>query len=175
MKIINYLSLLSMPIMILSITIFAVREKINIFDIFIEGAEKGIKIVVNLFPTLLGLFVAIGMLRGSGIIDFIIEILQPITTIVNIPSEILPLAILRPISGSSSIAVATDIMKNSGVDSRIGLIASVIMGSTETTIYTIAVYTSCIKIKNSKEVLAVALLGDLIGIITSITICNIIY
>lgn len=175
MKIINYLSLLSMPIIILTITLYAVKEKINIFDIFLEGVEKGTKIVINLFPTLLGLFVAIGMLRGSGIIDFIVKILQPITSIINIPSEILPLAILRPISGSSSIAVATDIMRNSGVDSRIGLIASVIMGSTETTIYTIAVYTSCVNIKNSKQILAVALLGDLIGIITSITICNIIY
>ena len=175
MKLINYLSLVSMPIIILIIILCAIKEKINIFDTFLQGAEGGIKIVINLFPTLLGLFVAIGMLRSSGILDIIIKILEPITTIINIPSEILPLAILRPISGSSSIAIATDIMNNYGVDSKIGLIASVIMGSTETTIYTIAVYTSCINIKNSKQILGIALLGDFIGIITSVIICNLIY
>lgn len=174
MKVINYLSLLAMPAIILLIVSYGIKEKINIFDIFVQGAEEGIKIVVKLFPTLLGLFVAIGCLRSCGIIDMIIKIINPIALKLNIPSEILPLAILRPISGSSSIAIATDIMKTYGVDSKIGLISSIIMGSTETTIYTIAIYTSCINIKSSKQVLGVALLGDFIGIITSIIICNII-
>ena len=84
----------------------------------------------------------------------------------------MPLAVLRPISGSSSIAIATDIMKNYGVDSKLGLIASTIMGSTETTIYTIAIYTSCIKVKKTRHILVAALCADLVGIITSIAICN---
>ena len=103
-------------------------------------------------------------------IDFIINFLKPITNVFNIPGEILPLAIIRPISGSASTAVAQDIMTNFGVDSKIGLIASTIMGSTETTFYTIAIYTSCIGIKKTKYVLWAALIGDFVGIVFSVVI-----
>jgi len=119
------------------------------------------------------LFFAIGMLRSSGIIDIIINALKPILIKFNIPSEILPLAILRPISGSGSIAIATEIMKNYGTDTLIGLIASVIMGATETTIYTIAVYSSSVKIKNTRFVLKAALIADVVGMIVAVVICRI--
>ena len=92
----------------------------------------------------------------------------------NFPSEIMPLAILRPISGSSSIAIATDIMKNFGVDSQIGIMSAVIMGATETTLYTIAVYSSSVKIKKTRFVLIASLIADIVGIITSIIVCRII-
>ena len=129
--------------------------------------------MLSIFPTLVGLFVAIGALRASGIIDMIIYIITPFLNIIQFPSEIMPLAMLRPISGSSSIAIATDIMKNYGVDSTLGMMASVIMGSTETTLYTIAVYTSCVKIKKTRFVLVAALIADVVGIITSVVICRI--
>lgn len=173
MAIINYISAIAMPMVILLIICNALKEKVTTFDIFLKGATDGIEIVLKIFPTLIGLFFAIGMLRSSGILDFIIKIISPITNILYIPSEILPLAMLRPISGSASMAVATDIMKMNGVDSFIGKLASIIMGSTETTIYTIAVYTSCIKIKDTKHILIAALLADLTGIIVSIIICRI--
>ncbi|MEI3411204.1 MAG: nucleoside recognition domain-containing protein [Clostridia bacterium] len=126
-----------------------------------------------MFPTLIGLFVAIGTLRSSGIIDAIVNLLSPILNLINFPSEIMPLALLRPISGSASIAVATDIMKNYGVDSSIGLIASTIMGSTETTLYTIAVYSSSVRIKKTRFVLAAALIADFVGMIVSVTVIKI--
>ena len=172
MKLIFFISNLAMPIIIFIIILCAIKERKNIFDIFLEGAKEGIKITCNIFPTLVGLFVAIGALRSSGILDLINYILGPILNILRFPSEIIPLAILRPISGSSSIAIATDIMKNFGVDSKLGTIASTIMGSTETTIYTIAIYTSCIKVKKTRNILLAALSADLIGIITSIVVCN---
>ena len=137
-----------------------------------EGAKEGVQIVFNLIPTLIGLFVAVGALRNSGILDAIINIILPILEKVNFPKEIMPLAILRPISGSAAMAVATDIMKNYGVDSKIGKIASVIMGSTETTIYTIAVYTSVVKIKKTRGVLIAALIGDVVGMAVSVWVCN---
>ena len=99
--------------------------------------------------------------------------MSPILEFFKIPKEIMPLAILRPISGSASLAISTDIMINYGVDSKIGQIASVIMGSTETTLYTIAVYTSCVKIKKTRGILIAALIGDIVGMIASIIICNI--
>ena len=118
------------------------------------------------------MFLAIGALRSSGIIDLIVNFLMPFLNIVEFPSEIMPLAMLRPISGSASIAVATDIMKNSGVDSKIGMIASTIMGSTETTLYTIAIYTSSVKIKKTRYVLPAALIADFVGIVVSVAVCR---
>ncbi len=172
MKFIEFFSNIAMPFMIVIIIIYGLIERKKVFDIFLDGSKEGIKIVFNIFPTLVGLFVAIGALRSSGIIDLIIKLLSPVLNVFNFPLEVLPLAIIRPISGSASIAVATDIMKNFGVDSRIGLIASVIMGSTETTIYTIAVYTSSVGIKKTRFVLWAALIADFVGIVTSIIVCK---
>ncbi len=173
MKLVEYFSNLAMPLMIIIIVLYGVIERKKVFDIFLDGAKEGIGVVFNIFPTLVGLFVAIGALRSSGIIDMIVNFLTPILNIVNFPTQILPLALIRPISGSSSIAVATDIMKQFGVDSNIGLIASVIMGSTETTVYTIAVYTSSVGIKNTRFVLWASLIADFVGIVTSVVICRI--
>lgn len=173
MKIINYCSNLAIPLIFLIILLYGLKEKKQVFDIFLEGAKEGIEIVFSIFPTLIGLFVAIGALRSSGIIDLIIKIISPVTNFIGFPKEIMPLAILRPISGSASLAIGTDIMKTYGVDSKIGLIVATIMGSTETTLYTIAVYTSVVKIKKTRFVLWAALIGDFIGILTSVIIWNI--
>ena len=173
MNIINYLSIIAMPAIILIIIAYSLAEKNKVYDIFLEGAKEGISIVYNIFPTLIGLFVAIGALRASGILEVIINYLSPIIEWFNIPKEIMPLSLLRPISGSASMAIATDIMNNYGVDSKIGQIASVIMGSTETTLYTIAVYTSCVKIKKTRGILIAALIGDIVGMVVSVAICNI--
>lgn len=172
MKIIEFFSNIAMPLMIIIIVMYGVIERKKVFDIFLDGAKEGISVVFNIFPTLVGLFVAIGALRSSGIIDLIVNFLTPLFKIINFPTEILPLALIRPISGSSSIAVATDIMKRFGVDSNIGFIASVIMGSTETTFYTIAVYASSVGIKNTRFVLWASLFADFIGIVMSVLACR---
>ena len=172
MKIINYISIIAMPAIILLIISYSYIEKNSVFDIFLDGAKEGIEIVCKLFPTLIGLFVAVGAVRDSGLLDYFINLISPIIETTKIPKEIMPLAILRPISGSSSIAVATDIMNNYGVDSKIGKIASVIMGSTETTLYTIAIYSSCIKIKKTRGILIAALIGDIVGILVSTMVCS---
>lgn len=162
MKIIEYFSNLAIPLIILIILLFGIIEKKNVFDIFLDGAKEGINIAISIFPTLVGLFVAIGALRCSGILDFLINLISPFLGILRVPQEIVPLALLRPISGSASIAIGTDIMKQYGVDSKIGLIVSTIMGSTETTLYTIAIYSSSIGIKKTRFVLWAALIGDLV-------------
>lgn len=173
MQIVNFLSNLAMPLIILLIVTYGLIEKNKVFDDFLEGAKEGIEIVFNILPTLIGLFVAIGALRSSGILDIIIRFLTPLLNVIHFPSEIMPLAMLRPISGSGSIAVATDIMKNYGVDSIIGMMASTIMGSTETTLYTIAIYTSCVKIKKTRFVLLASLAADIVGILVSVGVCSI--
>ena len=168
MNFINYISNVAVPATILIIIVYGLIEKQQDFDVFLEGAREGLQIVMNIFPTLLGLFLSINVLRESGIIDAITNLALPLLNLIKVPPEILPLACLRPISGSASMAVATDIMTKYGVDSLIGLMTSTIMGSTETTLYTIALYTSAVKIKKTRFVLAAALLADLVGMLTSV-------
>lgn len=172
MNFINIISNYSIPIIILLIVGICFFEKNNVFDDFTEGVEEGVKIIYNVFPTLLGLFVAIGFLKTSGLLDFIIKLIMPMIELIKIPKEIIPLMVFKPVSGSAATAIATEIMRENGVDSLIGKIASVIMGSTETTLYTIAIYTGCVKIKKTRGILFVALAGDLIGMLVSIIICR---
>ena len=169
---INYFSNFIIPIFILIIILEGIKEKKNIFDLFLEGAKDGINITYKLFPTLIGLFFLIGLLKSSGVISFLGFLLGPITSMIGIPNEILPLALLRPVSGSASIAMATEIMKQYGVDNYIGKVASVLMGSTETTLYAISVYTSCVKIKDCRKIIIPALIADLCGIICSVIFCK---
>ncbi len=173
MKIINYISVIAVPAVILIILLYGLFERKNVFDIFLKGAKDGLKMTVNIFPTLVGLFLAIGALSSSGILEYVINMLKPILNVCGIPSEIMPLAILRPISGSGSIAVATDLMKKFGTDSLIGLIVATIMGSTETTLYTVAVYSSSVNIKKTRFVLFAALMADLTGMLVSVFVWKI--
>ncbi len=172
MNLINYLSTIAVPMVILLIIVYGLIEKNKVYDTFLEGAKEGVQVVVNIFPTLIGIFLAVGALRSSGIIELIVNIIKPIIQILQIPAEIMPLALLRPISGSASMAVATDIISQYGVDSTIGLIASTIMGSTETTFYTIALYTSAVGIKKIRFVLVAALIADITGMLISVAICR---
>lgn len=169
---VNYISSAAMPIIILLIVTYGIKEKIKVYDTFLEGAKEGLEMVFKLLPTLIGIFMAIGALRSSGILDLIVNIITPICAFFDLPSQVMPLALIRPISGSASMAVAVDIMEQFGVDSKIGLIASTIMGSTETTLYTIAIYTGCVGIKKIKFTLVAALIADFVGILTSIIICK---
>ena len=174
MKIVNYISTIAVPVVIIIIVIYWIADKKKVYDIFVEGATEGMSIVIKIFPTLLGIFLAVGVLRSSGLLEIITRAVSVFTNKVGFPSEVMPLAMLRPISGSASLAVATDIMKTYGVDSKIGLITSTIMGSTETTFYTIAIYTGSIGVKKIRFVLVAALIADFVGMLTSAIVWNII-
>ena len=171
--VINYISSAAIPVIITLIILYGLKEKNKVFDTFLQGSKEGIEIVFKMFPTLLGIFLAVGALRSSGLIDFVVNLITPLTNLLEIPSQIMPLAILRPISGSASMAVAVDIMQNYGVDTLTGLITSTIMGSTETTFYTIAIYTSAVGIKKTRGILLAALAADVAGMVASTIICRI--
>lgn len=173
MNFIYYISNIAIPIIIIIVLLYGIFERKNVFDIFLKGAKDGMNMVIGIFPTLIGLFLAIKALSSSGILDFIIGILSPALNVLGIPTEIMPLAILRPISGSGSMAIATELMKQFGVDSKIGLITATIMGSTETTLYTIAVYTKSVEIKKTRFVLLAALCADITGMLASVVIWRI--
>lgn len=173
MRVVVFISEIAILVFLGTVVIFGLKEKKNLFELFIQGCYDGVKIVWDLFPTLLALLVSVGMLNSSGVIEFVGNFLYPIIKIFKIEKELIPLILLRPISGSTTTAIATNIMENNGVDSKIGLIASTIMGATETTIYVVALYTSKVKIKNAKEAILIGLLADFIGIGVSITIYSI--
>lgn len=168
MKFIQYFSSSAVIFIIAFVIIYGVLEKKNVFEIFMKGVIEGEKLVVSLFPTWLGLFVAVGMLKASGIIDFLVEKVYFIVKSFFAYKEILPLIFLRPISGSTATVMGTEIMKNCGTDSEIGLLTSCIMGSTETTIYVVALYASKLGNKNFKPVLIIGLIADFLCVVFSI-------
>lgn len=165
----------AIPVVILVIVIIGFFKEVSVYDAFIEGAGEGIRITVKIIPSLIGLITAVGVFRASGALDFIIGLLKPISDIAGLPAEALPLAILRPISGSASLAVLADLLKGYGPDSFIGRVASTMMGSTETTFYTIAVYYGSVGIKKIRYTLAAALIADLTSVLASAWACRLIF
>lgn len=162
------ISAFAVPVMIVGIVIFGLFRKVRVYDCFLEGAAEGLKCTFNIAAPLVGLVVAISMFRASGAVDLISRLLAPALKIIAMPAEVLPLALLRPVSGSGSIAIVSDIFKNCGPDSTAGNIASIMMGSTETTFYTLAVYFGAINMKKTRHTLKSALIGDAVGIIMSV-------
>lgn len=163
-------SIFAIPAVILGILIFGVIKKVNVYDCFVEGAKEGLENMFGIVPPLIALMMGIYMLRESGVIDVLCNVLSPVTKWLNIPGEIIPLALLRPISGSASLAVIDDIFKNCGIESIPSKIASVMMGSTETTFYTIAVYFGSVGIKRSKHTIPAALTADFVGMMASVIV-----
>lgn len=163
----SYLSSIIVPLIITMIVLVGLIERKNVYNLFCEGAKDGMKITIGMFPTLIGIFLAVGMLRASGTLDYIVKIFSFLTKL-NVPGEILPLALIKPLSGSAAIALGTDLMSKFGVDSKIGMMAASIMGASETTFYVIAIYMNTIKVKKSRKVLIPAILADIASIVTAI-------
>lgn len=161
------------PLLVIIIIAYGLYKKIDIFDTFLLGVKEGLKVTINLFPTIFAMVIAITILTSSNLIQDISNILRPLFNKINFPVELLPLSLLRPISGSSSLVVLNDILSKYGPDSMIGRIASVMQGSTDTTIYIISLYFSSVGIKKIKYSLIVGLLADLISIILSVLIVSI--
>lgn len=168
MKLLIFLSDFIMPLMIFYIVGFGLLMKKKIYDEFIKGATDGFKTVLNIMPTLIGLMMGVGILRASGFLDFIASLIGRVTTYINFPSELVPLAIVRLFSASAATGLALDIFKEYGTDSFIGLTASIIMGCTETVFYTMSVYFMAAKVTKTRWTLPGALLCTLSGIIASV-------
>lgn len=175
MEIIKTVSSYALPVIILSILCIGIYREVKVYDIFVEAAREGITTVIRILPSLVGLLVAIGVFRASGALDLLIYAVRPVAEFIGIPDEAVPLAMLRPISGSASLALISDIMKVHGPDSFVGRVVSTMMGSTETIFYTLAVYFGSIGIKNIRYTLAAALIADTVSILTSVWICTLIF
>ena len=162
-------------LVVIIIIIYGIYKKIDIFDTFIIGVKEGMKLSINLFPTIFAMIIAITMITDSGIINYICNLIKPLFIKIAFPTEVIPLAILRPISGSSSIVVLNDILTRYGTDTLIGRLASVMQGSTDTTIYIISMYFTSVGIKKIRYSLIVGLLADLLSVIISFIMVNIFF
>ena len=163
------------PLVVIIIIIYCIYKKIDIFDTFIIGVKEGMKLSINLFPTIFAMIIAITMITDSGIINYICNIIKPLFIKIAFPTEVIPLAILRPISGSSSLVVLNDILTRYGTDTLIGRLASVMQGSTDTTIYIISMYFTSVGIKKIRYSLIVGLLADLLSVIISFIMVNVFF
>lgn len=174
----NLFSLISIgiiPCTILLILIIATAKRLPTYDLFVEGGKEGITMAVSLLPYLVGMVVSISIFRSSGALDAGIGLIQPLLTFVSIPSEIAPLALTRPISGTAALAITADLLKIHGPDSFIGRLASTMQGSTDTTFYIVTVYFGAVGIRKMGDALKVGLLADIVGIITSIIVVSIVF
>ena len=162
------ISNLIVPAMILGIVTYGITTGVNVYDEFIKGVKKGFGTVIKIMPTLIGLMMAVGILRASGFLDFLSELIGKVTSHIGFPSQLVPLAIVRMFSSSAATGLVLDLFKEYGTDSRIGLIASVMMCCTETIFYTMSVYFMTAKIKKTRYTLTGALIATLAGLIASV-------
>ncbi len=164
------ISSLVVPFIIFIVLIYGIKKNINVYDSFLEGAKSSFEIIFNIFPSILAMILGVNIFINSGLINVIFGVLRPIFNIVKVPVEIIPMALMRPISGSSSLAILNNILSSFGPDSLIGRISSIIQGSTDTTFYVISLYFGSIGIKKIRYSLWVGLFADIIGIISSIVV-----
>lgn len=158
---------LLVPLLLLFTAVFALAKKQELYPALLEGGREGLKLMVQIAPALVLLLTAVHMLRASGAMELMGRFLAPVTRCLGIPSETLPLLLIRPFSGSGALAVAADLMQTYGVESRIGRTAAVMIGSTETTFYTISVYFGSVGIRKTRYAVPAALLADLTGFVTA--------
>ena len=169
---VNALSILAIPFLLSFFPVYAAARGLKVYEEFVEGAKEGFGVILKIIPFLVTMLVAIGMFKGAGGIDLLTRALAPILTPLQFPSDLLPLALMRPLSGSATLALLTDVVHRLGPDNIISLTAATIYGSTETTFYVAAVYFGSVAVKQTRHAIPAGLLADLTGVIASVIICR---
>jgi spore maturation protein B len=169
--ILEQVSVWAIPVMLVVIPLIAMTKKVKVYDVFIDGAKEGFDVAIKIIPFLVGILVAIGMFRASGAMDLLTAALRPLMASTGFPAELFPLAILRTLTGSGSLALTTDIIKTYGPDSLIGRTAATMYGSSETTFYVLAVYFGAISVKRTRHAVPAALIGDIVAAIATVAVC----
>lgn len=164
-------SLWAIPVLLVAIPLVGLLRGIKVYDVFIEGAKEGFDVSVKIIPFLVGILVAIGMFRGSGAMDLLMAALRPLVASTGFPAELVPLTILRSLTGSGSLAFTTDLIKTHGPDSVIARMAATLYGSSETTFYVLAVYFGAVGVRRTRHAVAAALIGDIVAAVAAVGIC----
>ncbi len=174
-QILNIVSLWALPALLIIILTVGIVKKVPIYEEFTDGAKDGFKVAINIIPYLVAIVVGISMLRASGAIEMCANFLAPILTKLHVPADTLPLMIVRSLSGSAALGVFSDIANNLGPDSYATKLAAVMVGSSETTFYVLAVYFGAVGISKIRYALVVGLLADLVGIIAAVLVCHMMF
>jgi spore maturation protein B len=172
---IQTVSVFAIPALIFFIVVYGAIKKVKIYEVFIEGAKEGFNIGVRIIPYLVAMLVAIGIFRASGAMDILSWLLSPITKLIGMPPEVLPMAIMRPLSGSGALGVMSEIMHAHGPDSLIGRMVSVMMGSGETTFYVLAIYFGSVGISRTRQAVPAGVIADIVGILMSVWLVSLIF
>lgn len=173
--IMDAISVWAIPLVVALVCFYAICKKVPVYTVFTEGAKDGFSTAVMIIPYLTAMLCAIGMFRASGAMDWLCAVLEPVTNLIGCPSEVIPQGIMRSFSGGASEGMMADLISQFGTQSRIGRIASVAQGSTETTFYIVAVYMGSVGVANARHSIAAGLLGDLASFLAAIVIVNIMW
>lgn len=166
----NTISKIIIPMFVLFVVFYGFKRRINVYESFLEGAKEGLIITFNIFPSVIAMVFAINIFLDSNFVPFILGIFKDVFDALHVPLDIMPMALLRPISGTATLAIMNDIFINYGPDSYVGRLASVLQGCTDTTIYVLALYFSSIGVKKIRYSLGVGIFADLVGIVVAFLI-----
>lgn len=166
---------LIVPMLLLFVSCYALRKKEDVYSLFVLGARDGLRLLVSIVPALVALLTAVSMLRASGCIELLTKAFAPVCGMLGIPPEVVPLMLIRPVSGSAALAVGTELMQTYGADSLIGRTAAVMLGSTETTFYTISVYFGAAGIRKTRYSIPAALIADLTGFFAAAVFARVLF
>jgi spore maturation protein B len=172
---IRTVSLWAIPVFLLGIPLYGACRKVKVYESFVQGAKEGFQVGVRIIPYLVAILVAVGMLRAAGAIDILAGWLDPVLRRIGMPAEMLPLAIMRPLSGSGSMGIVTELVKTHGPDSFLARLAATAYGSTETTFYVLAVYFGSVGIRRTRHAVAAGLLADIVSLFASLVFCRLVF
>ena len=174
-SVINAVAVAAIPLVILVFLVWGLVKRVKVYEVFVEGAKEGFTTAVRIIPYLVAMLVAIGVFRASGALDVLTRLLAPVTSLIGMPPETLAMALMRPLSGSGSLGVMTELMKAHGPDSLIGIMASTMYGSSETTFYVLAVYFGAVGIRDTRHAVPVGLIADVAGMLAAVWIVNLLF
>jgi spore maturation protein B len=172
---INVVSVVAIPAVMFIFLGWGIVRKVKVYEVFVEGAKDGFTTAVRIIPYLVAMLVAIGIFRASGAMELLTALLAPVTGLIGMPPETLPMAFMRPLSGSGSLGIMTELMKTHGPDSVIGIMASTMYGSSETTFYVLAVYFGSVNVRNTRHAVPTGLIADVAGMLTAVWIVNLLF
>jgi len=173
--ILNVIAVVAIPLVLVVFLGWGIVRKVKVYEVFVEGAKEGFTTAIRIIPYLVAMLVAIGIFRASGALDLVTSLVAPVTSALGMPPETLPMALMRPLSGSGSLGIMTELMKVHGPDSLIGVMASTMYGSSETTFYVLAVYFGAVGIKNTRHALPVGIIADIAGMLAAVWIVNVLF
>jgi spore maturation protein B len=175
MTTVHLISQLIIPVFILLVLVYGLAKKVRVYDCFVSGAKDGITVVVKIFPYLLAIFIAVKSFQASGAFDFAKELFRGLFIAFHVPIEVIAIAVIKPLSGSASLGVFSDIVKTTGPESLASMISAVVMGSAETTFYVLAVYLGAVGIKRTRYLVPVCVIADIAGIVIAVSIVKLFF